>query len=521
MIPVLWLCIHCPKLALEALFPGLNTQAIAIAAQHRVDCCNQAASVAGISEGMSLATARALCPHLQVATRNPEQEHQILLNLIYSCYQFTPALNQYNETSLLLEIRGSLKLFQGLNKLIQNIKQEVEAQQISCTMGLANTAKSAYLLARHPGNKLSEAMTTTTVMAIRCFEDNNGKLSDQTHFRTLLHSIPVTKLDCSDLIIKKLTRSGFKTLGELLVLPMAELGKRYGKDFVRYLQQINGELPDPQSNIVFPETFDYYIECGDAISSVDHLLWVMQKVLHRLSNYLRARQMYCGGFIWSLYQQQHYSSINTTNNASQGKITIELYLTQARWDMAYFLNLTRIKLEALTLTAPTSAIRLKACDLRPAHYLSTDLLPPDIQYSPQRSNGIFTALIDTLSARLGENSLYQVTNHHRHIPEQASQLAGLLDIDAICVENNEIKTSTTGLRPTWLLRQPSPIQNRQKSLYYQGDLKLLQGPERIEGDWWSTAVSRDYYVARRKDDTLYWIYRDRHTQCWFVHGVFG
>ena len=517
MIPVLWLCIHCPKLALEALFPGLNTQAIAIAAQHRIVCCNQAASVAGISEGMSLATARALCPDLQVATRNPEQEHQTLLNLIYSCYQFTPALNQYNEASLLLEIRGSLKLFQGLNKLIQNIKQEVEAQQISCTMGLADTAKSAYLLARHSDNKVSEAMTT----AIKCFEDSSGKLSDQIHFHTLLYSIPVTKLDCSELIIKKLTRSGFKSLGELLVLPMAELGKRYGKDFVLYLQQINGELPDPQRNIVFPETFDHYIECSDAISSVDHLLWAMQKMLRRLSDYLRARQMYCGGFIWSLYQQQHYSSINTSNNASQEKVTIELYLTQARWDMAYFLNLTRIKLEALTLTAPTSAIRLKACDLRPAHYLSTDLLPPDIQYSPQRSNGIFTALIDTLAVRLGENSLYQVTNHHRHIPEQASQLAGLLDIDATCVESNETKTSASGLRPTWLLRQPSPIQNCQTSLYYQGDLKLLQGPERIEGDWWSTAVSRDYYIARRKDDTLYWIYRDRHTQCWFVHGIFG
>ena len=52
---------------------------------------------------------------------------------------------------------------------------------------------------------------------------------------------------------------------------------------------------------------------------------------------------------------------------------------------------------------------------------------------------------------------------------------------------------------------------------------LLAGPERIESGWWDGAeVRRDYFVARRHDHSLVWIFRERQPpHGWFLHGHFG
>ena len=47
------------------------------------------------------------------------------------------------------------------------------------------------------------------------------------------------------------------------------------------------------------------------------------------------------------------------------------------------------------------------------------------------------------------------------------------------------------------------------------------GPERIETGWWRTEdVERDYYRAEWEDGTHVWIYRDRRSGRWFLHGFF-
>jgi protein ImuB len=49
---------------------------------------------------------------------------------------------------------------------------------------------------------------------------------------------------------------------------------------------------------------------------------------------------------------------------------------------------------------------------------------------------------------------------------------------------------------------------------------LLAGPERIESGWWDgDEASRDYFVARRPDGSLAWVYRDK--DGWFLHGLFA
>ena len=69
--------------------------------------------------------------------------------------------------------------------------------------------------------------------------------------------------------------------------------------------------------------------------------------------------------------------------------------------------------------------------------------------------------------------------------------------------------------------QPQRLRQHKARLYWNGQLSLLEGPERIEDNWWREAVCRDYFVARDTLGLQYWIFRDRLQDHWYIHGVFA
>ena len=69
--------------------------------------------------------------------------------------------------------------------------------------------------------------------------------------------------------------------------------------------------------------------------------------------------------------------------------------------------------------------------------------------------------------------------------------------------------------------QPQALSNSSNRLYWNGRLTLLEGPERIEDNWWLNPVSRDYFVAADKHGQQYWVFRDRLNNRWFIQGVFA
>ena len=74
-----------------------------------------------------------------------------------------------------------------------------------------------------------------------------------------------------------------------------------------------------------------------------------------------------------------------------------------------------------------------------------------------------------------------------------------------------------------MLQKPEQLVTEQGVPCYQGRLKLLDGPERLETGWWDDdGIARDYYIARNPGGVYLWIYRDRCRHClWYLHGKFG
>ena len=85
--------------------------------------------------------------------------------------------------------------------------------------------------------------------------------------------------------------------------------------------------------------------------------------------------------------------------------------------------------------------------------------------------------------------------------------------------------------PSWLLATPQRLVVQQGQPQYQGALKLLAGPQRLEAGWLEEGPDRalrDYFVARSSSAGLLWVYRERlagpgglSSAHWYLHGLFA
>lgn len=540
---MLWLCLRFPLLPLEVFPNQTPVQPALVSERRRVLLCNAPAAACGIAPGVALTTAQALCPDAEVIERCRGREQGALLALAYWCYRFTPAVSLCTSSesppadSLMLEIGGCLQLFKGLPHFLALIDQGLREQAYSHARGLAPTPSAAYLLS-HQGSDCADL-----------FAAQSGQPHDLAAYRRLLHAVPLPHLDCPAGLKEKFALTGFRHLGDLLRLPMPALGRRYGEAFLTYLQQVTGQLPDPRQPIQLPPQFASELVFTAEILSAEMLLFPMKRLLMALCGYLQRRQFHCGRLQWHL------------GLANGGRATIELGFARPQNQLTHFLSLSRLRLGNLNLTAPVERLALTVEDLHPARHQEVDLFG---ECAGSADDSAFDELLDRLSTRLGADAVSGLALADNHIPEQAWQAiasgeilqqsppprergvraskragAGLRVREGtpLCpaAQTPTAASELAATRPLWLFPEPIPIRMRDRQLHWRGALALLRGPERIDSGWWQNAqplpsfkagplqppVQRDYFVARHQDGPLYWIYRDRRTRRWFVHGAFG
>jgi len=86
------------------------------------------------------------------------------------------------------------------------------------------------------------------------------------------------------------------------------------------------------------------------------------------------------------------------------------------------------------------------------------------------------------------------------------------------------------------LREPLRLEMHDGHPWYQGPLRSLIGPQRLEAGWWGDKAEdegghpavRDYYVAESPEAGLVWVFRERPSGCfasgdvrWFLQGLYA
>ncbi|HEX6549768.1 MAG TPA: DNA polymerase Y family protein [Gammaproteobacteria bacterium] len=477
----LWCALHFPHLALAAC--GADETAAAPQAITESDTAqaqlldvNAAARSKGVQRGMRVAAALALIPALDVRVRDATQEARLLDRLAAWCEQFTPTVCIAPPDGLSLEVAGSAHLFGGAHGLQQRIRDALKALHHSAGIALAPTPGAAEWLVRSG----HEVVVTT-----------------DAQLPAALGGLPLAALPWPATWYARFGQLGLRRLRDVFRLPRDGLARRFGPELLRTWDRALGHAPDPRQPRRAPVRFSAIRELPAETSVTAQLLPYIESLFDALCTALRQHDASVGNAVLEFRHQ----------GVPATRLPLGLLVPTrdaTRWrQLAQEALQKRVLPEAATELTLTSGVFLRHAPP-----------PADLFERAGRSGEDLEVLMDKLRARLGWRAIARLRVLADHRPEYAWQ----------CGEQTQSwRMRNTASRPLWLLEQPQRLQVCERSILLQGKpLTLLDGIERIESGWWDGCdLARDYYPAHAADGRRLWVYRERGTDRWFVHGLFA
>lgn len=483
----LWLGVYLPHFPLEALSRGVALPGPVVVVNEQrsrahVVIASEAARREGVQAGMAVSSALTLIPSLQVLKRDENGEGAALDGLAAWAGQFTSLVSLMAGQGLLLEVKGSVRLFRGIDSLLEQVRNGLQALGYTARMAIAPSPLGAWWLA--------QLNTQPRIVMIL----------DRAALAKQLDPVPLELMALPKAAAVMAQGMGLKCFGDCCRLPRQGLARRLGTELVRLLDRALDRYPDPRIPYSPPPVFERCLPLPALVWEMEGLVFAARRLLLELVGFLQAR---AAGVLCLDITLMH-------GNAKHTGIALELSV--ATRNLHHLLDLLRMRLERVRLPAAVDAVR---CTAR--HIVSLDAPPPGaalfraIETPKERDY----ALVERLRVRLGAGAVQGLCTVADHRPERAWRYAAL--------EKPKPSFVFPLPRPLWLLEQPRMLKQVNERFQIGGALELTAGPERIESGWWDgEGVARDYFVARNPDGIRLWIFRERdHPQRWFLHGLFA
>lgn len=475
----LWLCIYLSALAIDALCGADGALPVVVyreaAGRAIIHACNQVAFDCGIHPHMTVAAARALCAGLAAYPRDPIAEQQLLRRLAGWTMGFSSEVSLYAADAIMLEIRGSLRLFGGMEALIDRIAAGLE-QRASCyRLGAAPAPRAALWLAQS-GSRII--------------------VFDADRLAGALRELPIERMALNRKQRLQLERSGIRTLRELMRLPRDGLTRRFGTDLMKQLDQALGHETEPMTRFQPEERFSAGHECYAPTSDLGLIKPAVLDLLRRLEVFLTERQAATQQIDCLLAHEKEAATV------------VEVGCRHSIRSAGAFATLLDTHLDQLRLKAEVVAVTIRCRQIGLFAPQQLDLFEPT-----SASEQGWQQLLAQMEARLGGGALRHLSVHADHRPEKAS---------GDDPKRNGWSSTARIERPLWLLADAEPLPVSRGAPRWHGPLRLEAAIERIEQGWWDDKdISRDYRVARSEAGAKLWLYRDRCCKRWFLHGLFG
>lgn len=513
----LWMHIHLPQLPLDILTRGDLEQRACVLCEgqgHRrkIMLANNFAMRLGVRKGMPLNAAHIL-GQLHVFEPNEAAEKKALKQLCHWALQFSPVISEVDNDGLLVEIRGSLKLFNGIDRLLTEVKKSLKELGYKFSIAVAPTPLGATALARSGNNTVT--------------------LNEQSMFG-MVATLPIETLRLPAGQAASLASIGIRSIGDCMRLPRGGTSRRVAPDLIKFFDQLCGRQPDPRIHFTPAKLFQSHVDLPWETRKAQTLMLAGERLLQELVGYLRGVSGLANNLRWTL---QH--SDNTLTH-------FQLALVKPSRDVAYFAMLFREKITRLAIREEVRNISLYVDQISEEQVLShADLFDSSTKFN-EGCYEDWPAFIDRLKTRLGEHAVKKLKAIADHRPECAwrwqqpsamnssqSQPQNKPGVQMLSKINGEVDSLVAnGLpgerktkmpnRPVWLMRRPIRIGDEGGALELNGPLKLQARRERIETGWWDgKPIGRDYFVASNPAGAKLWVYRElAGNRDWYLHGIF-
>ena len=489
---MLWLALSYPRLALEVFNSeyASSGQPVVVLEKNKIVLCNTTAKKLNILPNSSLATAQAIQEGLVYFERDPLLEQKVLTSLAAELCALSSQVSMPFEGTILLEIGASIRLFGSADVIEQKAIELSLAAGLEAVSGISPTAQAALAFSYSNKNKLSDIHLT--------------------------HS-GIERAGITEKTINQLSDMGIETLEELTSLPFEEVGKRLGKDILRYLNELTGNTQDIQKPITLKKHFVKEMYCLQPINNkpelYEHSNAPLQLLLEELCHWLLINQLGCEMLIWEFeaYGARDCSS-NPKNKEADKRAQIPVAFSSPQQEVTNLLKMTKLRLDQELLPKEVITVRLKVNRLAPWQGNNHNLFGPLTSFEMENNNDrkLDTALLDEINARLGDGSCKGIQSISSITPEHSWKF---LDHLIICARHNKHadELSPYKKRPLWLTDPPRYVELK--------DISLIAGPERIQSRWWSQLIDRDYYIAKQKNGAECWVFKSPENR-WYIHGYF-
>lgn len=457
----------------------------------------------GLRPGLALAQARAMHPALTVLPEDRARDHHLLEVIADWCQRYTPLTGIEVPDGILLDITGCAHLFGGESQLVEDLAQRIAGLGFTARIAVASTIGAASGAARFSATRFVDA----------------GRERD------FLSALPLAALRLSAETVMALARVGLKNIGDLIDLPRAPLTARFGGDLLRQLDRALGREFEPLMPRLPVAPYVAEQRFAEPIAREEDVLAVTERLAAQLKPLLEYRGEGARQFELALFR--------TDGRVRRIAVATSRPLRNAQDIRALFVERLTALADPLDPGFGFDVARLAVLRAEPRPAEQIDL-------ARHADPGDLHALVDRLSARLGTRRVSRLLAHDQHLPELAATAS-----PAQCVEGagewaafRQFRFAVDlSPRPPRLLAKPEPIEaiaavpdgppvrfRWRRALH---EIVAAEGPERIEGAWWTEdqGPTRDYFRVEDSSGCRFWLFRaglyhGTTTPSWFLHGLF-
>jgi protein ImuB len=321
-----------------------------------------------------------------------------------------------------------------------------------------------------------------------------------------------------------------KRVGDIIHLPRSPLAARFGADLLRQLDRALGREDEPLTPRLPVAPYVAEKSFHEPIAREEDVLACVERLAARLETALTARGDGARRLELALFRTDgavKRIAVGTSRPLRDPQAIRALFVERLaalgdEIDPGFGFDLARL-----------SVLNAEAC------------ADEQIGLGTREDQAGLDRLIDCLSARLGRRRVSRLVAHDSHIPELAAA-----PVPAQAMTRAEFGwhafrrfRAETGLspRPLRLLAKPEPIADvfalvpdgppaRFRWRRALHEVARAEGPERIEGAWWSEdgGPARDYFHVEDTAGLRFWLFRAglyRDTALsparWFMHGLYA
>lgn len=496
-----WLVVHLPAFRLERC-GHTAADLVALIAERRnatrLVALTPAARAAGLTEDMTAAAARATVAGVLLEVLDEPGEAADRVELVRAFDVLCDRVTTWGDGDLLLEIATTAAYFGGEPQMVAKVRARAAELGHTCRVAVSDHPRASAALARYGAQDVIVPSGASAVA---------------------LGVLPLAALEPSDTLADAWTALGLRTVGQWASLDAASVAGRFGDEGLELHRVARGAAGPSWVQRPAPPPLDgVVVALEDERADVAGLRTALADGLLRLRHQLASRDLVA-------------VTVDLKLELSWGPpVRVRLRVARPTRDPALLARMLGERLERLTLEAPVTGLRLRACEVAPEGGDQGDLL--DRRSAAEGWDELLARLGDVL----GEQSVFHAAMVESWRPEAGWCALRGTDAPPSVVDAAPDDPVERQERAAWhaarprptLLRHPplplhvrlsggSPIAVRSRDGWRP--IRRASGPELLEGEWWRDdgGFARAYWVIAVPEGTA-WVFCEK--EQWFLHGWF-